>query len=353
MNRIISSSNNKILIKCLVLVTIFIIQPRFITAQTVSKAGTSAASFLKIGVGARALGMGEAFTTCADDITAVFWNPAGLAMVQNTQILLNHYDYIADVNFEYGAAATNLHNVGTIGTHLCFLGMPDIERTTVMEPDGTGEMVGASSMTAGISYARFLTDRFSIGGTVKMIQERIWHCSSSGYAMDIGVLYRTFFKNIRIGMSISNFGSSLQLQGRDLLIQHDIDEQSDGNNANINGSLATDAYSLPILFRVGISSNLTKDLLGIENNDLIVSVDAVHPSDNYEYLNVGAEYQFRKLLALRIGHRQLYLKDREGGLSLGFGLHINFKSYDFCLDYAAVDFGRLDYLNKYSIILSF
>lgn len=335
------------------LIIVFCFQIQIVTAQTVAKVGTSAASFLKIGVGGRALGMGEAYTTCVNDITSIFWNPAGLASIQNTQVLLNHYDYIADVNYEYGAVAMAMPNIGTIGAHISFLGMPDIERTTVSEPDGTGEMVGASSMTAGISYARFLTDRFSIGATVKMIQEQIWHCSATGYAMDIGVLYRTFFKNIKIGMSISNFGSSLQLEGRDLLIQHDIDEQSDGNNANINGYLATDKYTIPILFRVGISSNLSKDFLGLKNNDFIVSIDAVHPNDNYEYVNAGLEYQFRQLLAFRVGRRQMFLKDREGGFSLGFGLHLNFNSYDFFLDYAAVDFGRLDYLNKYSLILSF
>ncbi|RQV99420.1 PorV/PorQ family protein [bacterium] len=340
-------------IQSVLLIGILCSQIQLIEAQTVAKVGTSAASFLKIGVGGRALGMGEAYTTCANDITSIFWNPAGLATVQNTQVLLNHYDYIADVNYEYGAVAMAMPNIGTVGAHISFLGMPDIERTTVSEPNGTGEMVGASSMTVGISYARFLTDRFSIGGTAKMIQEQIWHCSATGYAMDIGVLYRTFFKNIKIGMSISNFGSSLQMEGRDLLIQHDIDESSDGNNANINGNLATDNYTIPILFRVGISSNLSKDFLGLENHDFIVAIDAVHPNDNYEYVNAGLEYQFRQLLAVRVGHRQLFLVDREGGLSLGFGLHLNFNSYDFFLDYAAVDFGRLDYLSKYSLILSF
>jgi len=326
---------------------------RPLQAQTVSKVGTSAASFLKIGVGGRALGMGEAFTTQADDITAIFWNPAGLATFRNTQILLNHYDYIADLSFDYGAIATAIPAIGTVGVHVCFLGMPDIERTTVQEPDGTGEMVTASSMTAGVSYARNLTDRFAIGGTAKYIQEKLWHCSASGYALDVGVLYRTFFKNIMIGMSISNFGTNLQLKGRDLLIQHDIDERSDGNNANINGYLASDAYSLPILFRVGVSSNLTRDFLNIRNTDFIISVDAVHPSDNYEYLNVGAEYQYRNLIALRAGYRQLYLENSEGGLTFGFGLHLDVKSFNFRVDYAAVDFGHLDRLNKFSLILSF
>ena len=187
-----------VLIKRIILLVLLCLQLQIAPSQTVAKVGTSAAGFLKIGVGGRALGMGEAFTTCVNDITSMFWNPAGLANIQNTQVLLNHYDYIADISYEYGAVATTWRGVGSVGAHISFLGMPDIERTTVSEPNGTGEMVSASSMTAGISYARFLTDRFSIGGTVKMIQERIWHCAATGYAMDIGVLYRTFFKNIKI-----------------------------------------------------------------------------------------------------------------------------------------------------------
>lgn len=321
-------------------------------AQSVSRVGTSAATFLKIGVGARPLGMGEAFTTQAQDVSAIYWNPSGLAAVQNVQLLLNHYDYIADVYFDYGAVAFPMGNIGSFGFHFAYLGMPDIERTTIIEPEGTGEMVSASSFSAGLSYARMLTDRFSIGGTVKMIRENLWHTNATGFALDVGLTYTTHFKNLKVGMSISNFGTSMQLDGRDLLVQHDIDKTSDGNNSNINANLKTDSYSLPILFRVGISANVTRDVFNIENNDLIIAVDAIHPNDNFEYLNVGGEYTFRNLLALRAGYRQLFLKDAEGGFTFGFGLHLNLLNSDFYLDYAAVDYGRLDRLNKFSLIFS-
>jgi hypothetical protein len=197
-----------------------------------------------------------------------------------------------------------------------------------------------------------LTDRFAIGGTLKMISENIWHTNATGYALDIGLVYTAVFKNVRIGMSISNFGAGMQLEGRDLLVQHDIDETSNGNNSSINANLKTDRFSLPVLFRVGLSANLTRDFMQIENNDLILAVDAVHPNDNLEYLNVGGEYVYRNLLSLRAGYRQLFLKDAEGGLTLGFGLRLKIMDYGFNLDYAAVDYGRLDRLNKFSLILS-
>jgi hypothetical protein len=321
-------------------------------AQKVSGVGTSSAAFLKIGVGARALGMGEAVSTQAEDITAMFWNPAGLAKLERMQILLNHYDYLADMKFEYAGFAIPVRNVGTFGIFFSYLGMPDIERTTITYPDGNGEMVSASSFAAGISFARSLTDRFSIGGSGKMIHESIWHSDASGLAMDVGVQYRTFFKNLKIGMSISNFGSDMQIAGRDMLVQHDIDQTSAGNNGSINAQLSTDEFPLPILFRVGISANLAEDFIGLKDHDLILALDAIHPSDNKEYINVGAEYTFKQLFSLRSGYRQLFLEDREGGLTFGMGLHAKVLNTDVVFDYAMIDYGVLDKQNKFSLILA-
>jgi len=321
-------------------------------AQKVSGVGTSSAAFLKIGVGARALGMGEAVATQAEDATAMFWNPAGLAKIERMQILLNHYDYLADMSFEFAGIAIPVRNVGSFGLFFSYLGMPDIERTTITYPDGNGEMVSASSFAAGLSYARSLTDRFAIGGSAKLIHESIWHSDASGLAMDVGIQYRTFFKNLKIGMSISNFGSDMQIEGRDMLVQHDIDQTSDGNNGSINAQLSTDQFPLPILFRVGLSANLAEDFFGIQEHDFIVAVDAIHPSDNKEYLNVGAEYTFKQLLSLRGGYRQLFLADTQGGLTLGMGLHARVLRTEVMFDYAMIDYGLLDRQNKFSLILA-
>jgi len=337
----------------ILLLLLLTLWPRQIYSQTVSRVGTTAATFLKIGIGGRALGMGEALSTQSRDVTAIYWNPAGLTEVNNLQVLLNHYDYIADIYYDYGAVAFSLGNSGTIGFHFAYLGMPDLERTTMLEPNGTGEMVSAWSFSSGLSYARALTDRFSIGGTFKMIQENLWHSRATGYALDIGLQYRTIFKDILIGMSISNFGTNMQLSGRDLLVQHDIDVLSEGNNSNINADLSTDKFPLPILFRVGISANITRNFMGIEGNDLIIAVDAVHPNDNFEYINTGMEYTFNDFLSLRTGYRQLFLDAAEGGFTFGFGLRLDIMNYLFVIDYAAVDFGRLDYLNKFSLMFAF
>ncbi len=320
-------------------------------SQSVSRVGTSAATFLKIGVGARALAMGEAYTTIANDVTGTYWNPAGLALMTGKQFLFTHYNYIADLYFDYSAMAIPFDNVGTFGLFITYLGMPDIERTTIKEPYGTGEMVSASSFNIGVSYGRSLTNKFSIGGSFKYIQENLWHTSAQTFAFDVGLLYKTDFKGLRLGMSISNFGPGLQLKGRDLLVQHDIDPSSEGNNGNINADLKTDQFSLPILFRVGVSSDVFKNVLHLKSNHFILAMDAIHPNDNFEYMNFGAEYSFKKIIALRAGYREEFLTDREGGLTYGFGLNISVKGVGLHVDYALADFGRFDTLNKFSLIL--
>jgi len=327
--------------------------PPTLSSADISKVGTTSASFLKIAVGARALAMGEAYVSLANDASALYWNPGGITASSRTQVFLTHYDYISDLYYDYGAAVLPLGAAGVLGFHFSYLGMPDIERTTILRPEGTGEMISAQSYSAGISYARALTDRFSIGGNGKLVKEQIWHSSASGLAIDLGLQYTSNFNNLKLGMSISNFGSPLKLSGRDLLVQHDIDESTEGNNSSINAILATDAFDLPILFRVGVSINLLKDVIGIQSQDLILAVDAIHPNDNHEYLNMGMEYKPIPLLALRGGYRQLGLDDANGGMTMGFGLNINLFNMTVNVDYAAADFGYFDMLNKFSIMLSF
>jgi hypothetical protein len=143
------------------------------------------------------------------------------------------------------------------------------------------------------------------------------------------------------------------MQGRDMLIQHDIDETFEGNNENIGGTLDTDSYPLPILFRVGLSANILEDFFKVQEYDWIFAVDAVHPNDNREYLSAGTEVTIQDMIALRAGYRQLLLEDREGGLTLGFGLYVRVAGAEINVDYANVDFGRLDRQNKFSLIFSF
>lgn len=319
--------------------------------QKVTKVGTTAAPFLSIGVGSRAIGMGGAFVSTADDATALFWNVSGIARLPKNQIVLDHAEWIAGINFDFAGAVWQLGPLGTLGASFTSLSMGDMERTTEYQPEGTGELFSAGSFAIGLSYARNLTDRFSIGFTGKYISEKIFNSGAHGVALDIGTLYTTPFHDMKIGMSISNFGTKMQMSGRDLLVQYDIDPLRAGNNGNLNANLQTDQYDLPLMFRVGVSMNLLRSR---SNHSLLVAVDALHPSDNVESLNVGTEYRFMDLISLRAGYKRLFSRDSEEGLTAGAGFQYTFLgNVGIQLDYAFQSFGRLRNVNRFSFVLMF
>ena len=319
--------------------------------QSLGRVGTTAAPFLKIGVGSRAMSMGEAYVTQAEDASGMFWNPAGIASVNGLQALFSYYSYIADIAYNYGAVSIPIGGIGTFGAFAGYMDYGTIERTTIQSPEGTGEKVSANSIVVGLSYGRALTDRFALGGNVKYVRETIWHSTADAFAFDVGLLYKTFFKNIRIGMSISNFGSQMKMDGRDMLVQHDL---TTAYPSNLNAHLDTDRFPLPILFRVGISSNITGDFMGIEEHDWIVAVDAVHPNDNKEYVNLGTEVRlYHKLVSLRAGYRELLLAEREGGLTLGVGFGVNIEGGRVEIDYANIAFGRFGNQSMFTVMISY
>jgi hypothetical protein len=200
-----------------------------------------------------------------------------------------------------------------------------------------------------LSYGRNLTDRFSIGFSAKYINDRMYHVSAHGFALDVGALFRTQFNGLTLGMSISNYGTKMRLDGRDLQIQYDPDPGRSGNNPNINALYQTDKFDLPLTFRVGVSMDVLK---GKSDSNLLLSVDALHPSDDLEYVNLGGEYVFHDMFFLRGGYKELFAKDSETGLSFGGGIRYNMLgSTDLRFDYSYVDFGLFDAVHMFSIDL--
>jgi hypothetical protein len=314
----------------------------------VTKVGTTAASFLGIDVGPRGSSMGSACVSTATDATAMYWNPAGIARLSKFQAVFANTKWIADLSFNYAGAVLALGNFGNVGINATFLTMDEIERTTIANPDGTGEMFDAGCYAFGLSYARTLTDLFAIGFNAKYINERMYHSSAHGFALDVGALFDTKFHGITLGMSISNYGTKMQLDGRDLQVQHDVDPRVYGNNPNINARLQTDAFDLPLLLRTGISMDVLK---GMYNSNFIVSVDALHPSDDVEYINIGGEYILYKMFFLRAGYKQLFSEDSEQGLTFGGGLQYTIQATGTSLhfDYAFLDFGVFSSIHMFSI----
>ncbi|MHB8581016.1 MAG: PorV/PorQ family protein [Ignavibacteriaceae bacterium] len=323
-----------------------------ILPQNISKVGTTAATFLEIGVGASATGMGGAVVSLSDDPIALYWNPAGIANMQQDAVVFNHTNWIASTNLDYAALILPIGDLGNLGISYTSLSMPDMAVRTVLQPEGTGEYFSAGDLALGLSYARTITDRFSIGFTAKYIQENIWHETGIAFAVDMGTTFRTdLLGGMVIGASISNFGTPMQLSGIDTRTFESVAPSQLGTNNQIPYDIELGSWSLPLLFRIGVSTKVINN----ENYKWTIAVDALHPNDNYESLNVGTEFSYQGFLFIRGGYQSLFLPDGEGGLSFGIGLNTKelFSSDIVRFDYAYRDFGRLSGVHYFSVGVNF
>ncbi len=320
-------------------------------AQNVNKAGTTAANFLKIGAGARAVSMGGAFVSLANDASALYWNPSGITQLKMPELLVNQTQWIADINFTYLGYVQPVPGIGVLGFQVSAMTMSDMDVTRYGYEEGTGETFKAGSYAVGLAYARSLTDRFSMGVNVKYINEFISQSTAPGFAVDLGSLFITPFKDIRFGVSVSNFGPKMQMSGSDLLVTKDIDPIHNGNNENINAYLSTDKFDLPLFLRVGLSG----ELIDTKLMRLTWSVDGIHPNDNSEYMNAGGELTLMNgLVAVRGGLKSLYQEDREEQFTLGAGLHIPVnRTMTMEADYAYETFVHLHPIGKMAIRIVF
>ena len=263
-----------------------------------SKVGTTGAAFLKIGVG-RSTAMGDAFVAIADDASASYFNPAGLARV-GRQVALNHVDWIADVNHENLAVVLPMTNFGTIAFTVTALTMGDIEQTTIDNPntriredEGTGLFFGASDMAFAVSYARIITDKLAFGVTAKVVNQTVWDMSASAVAFDVGLFYNTGYKSLRIGAAVTNYGTQLAFSGRELDYSF---FWPDSGPSQIQGSYSTTPVGLPTAYDIIEAQDLTKD------SRLTVAIDITHPSDINETVNFGLEYGLANVFFLRGGY---------------------------------------------------
>jgi hypothetical protein len=289
-------------------------------AEIFEKVGTFDGQFLKIGVGARAAGMGGAFVGVADDATSLFWNAAGIARIDpdKSEFSFNHAFWPADMSHTQAGYVFHLKRFpGAFGLQVRSLYMDPMEETTAFQPTGTGSTFDAGYMSFGFTYARSFTDKFSAGGTVNFIHEGLAEFSQQTTAFDVGTLYDVGAFGMRIGMAIANIGSQVTF----------IDREG----------------RIPGIFRVGTSFNLMQSA----DQKLIGSFEFSHPPDNSERMNVGAEYSFQKYLFLRGGYNINY--DAEG-LAGGVGMHIPVSVVGQAdLDYAYTDMKDLGSVHRLSL----
>ncbi len=332
----------------MVVLALAILAPIMIYSQ--SKVGTSAAQFLGISVGARATALGGAFGAIAEDATALYWNPAGISRMGVSEAYISHTEWLVQTDFNWAGLVLAIDRNNAIGIHFTQLNYGEDVVTTIDEPMGTGDRWSAMDIAAGISYSRNLTDFFSIGGSVKYINQRIWNESASAIAMDVGLLFITGFNDMKLGVSITNFGTEMKMDGKNLSIIHDPDGDSFGSNDKIPARLETDSFVLPLQFRVG----LAMDVLQSEHNRLLVSVEAYYPNDYDPFMSTGLEYTWNDLLSIRGGYRSLFMPDPVETWTVGAGLRFNLGGNLVSkFDYVYQDFGVFSNVQTISFGLIF
>ena len=323
-------------------ITIFIALA-VISAQ--SKVGTSAAQFLGIGVGPKSIAMGSAFTSIADDASTLYWNPGAISRLSESQTMFSNTNWLVNTNIHLLAGVLKINQSNAIGIFITQLDYGEEEITDLYNQSGTGLYWKASDLVTGISYARNLTNRFSIGGSFKYISQKIYNESASSVGLDVGLLYQSLNDKFRIGMSISNFGPDMQLDGKDLLKTIDLDPDNSGHNETIVAKLKTDAWPLPLFFRVGIST----DVISTDVVDLTLASDFFMPSDDVESVNFGLQAGFLDRVFLRAGYKAIGDSASEEGLTFGLGAKIHISGLGFVVDYAAQDFGKFGYIQHWGM----
>jgi hypothetical protein len=307
--------------------------------------GTGGAQFLQIPVGARAEAMAGAVVGTIDDASSVFWNPAGMVKVKNIEVFFSYMDWFTLFDHSAASIVYNIENVGAFGASLIIFNTNEMEITTELEPNGTGRFFDAGDMAIGLSYARLLTDRFSVGLTAKYVYQQIWNETATGFAFDIGTQYRLDFQNLVIAMSMSNFGGDLRFEGPDLDINYNR-ENIYPLSRIVPGRLQTEDYPLPLHFQVGIGF----DIFEADFVKMRGAIDATHPNDNSERVLFGTEFSFFDRFYFRGGYK-LNFDDQK--FAFGAGANVPVLSSAVYFDYAYSVYDLLPAVHRISLKLTF
>ncbi len=302
-------------------------------AQEFAKVGTTGAQFLKIDIGSRGAALGGVNQLLRGDVGSLFLNPAGIAWANSPQVLISHTNWLASMPYNAVAGIYPVQGVGVVGAYVGVLSSGDIEETTVDQQNGTGRMFSTSDMVAGIGLGHRLTDKFTVGGIVKYVNERLDDVKSEALSVDVGVSYDVGIKGMSLGMSIRNFGPEIR--------------SSNTYNPFDNGQVVSQpqnylSYQFPMTFRTGIGW----DAIDEPDQQFRLGADLEHPNDNLERMHFGGEYVYDNTLAGRIGY--IWRHDT-ATLSLGMGLMWK----GMRLDYSYVDYGLLDYVQRFDFVFSF
>jgi hypothetical protein len=301
--------------------------------------------FLNVGAGAQQTAMGEAVTSLEGSSLSMFYNPAAMARLSSLyDVTLGQTRWIADINHNYASVAINPSNgdYGVIGFTMQFVDYGDLQETIRSNNQQGFLDVGTFRPTAsaiGIGYARALSDRFSVGGNVKYVTQNLGNAatlldsygnstrtksSKDVMVFDFGMLYKTGFKSLNFGVAIRNFSQEVKYE--------------------------REGFQLPLIFKIGVSMNAV-DFTDLDNkmHSLLFSVDATHPRDYPEQVNLGAEYLFMQILAMRGGYMS---NNDEYGWTYGLGVQKAFGEVKLGFDYSYTPFGVFTEVSRISVTLT-
>ncbi|MDT3695906.1 MAG: PorV/PorQ family protein [Ignavibacterium sp.] len=330
--------------KKLLILVLFVISFGEIYAQN-PNLGTAGAQFLQIPVSARTEAMGGAVVGLADDASAVFWNPAGIVKVNNVQAHFSYMNWFDLFDFNAASIVYNAGDLGTFGASMVLFTTDEMEITTEENPNGTGRFFDAGDLAFGISYARYLTDRFNVGITIKYINQQIWNESASGFAFDIGTQYRLDFQNLTIAMCMTNFGADMKFDGPDLDFIYRKDNDFPLSRL-VPSRLNTEEFPLPLGFQVGIGF----DVFEYDFVKMRGAIDVTHPNDNAERAHFGTEFSFYDRFYVRAGYKYNY-DDQD--FSFGAGANVPLGSSAVFFDYAYSVYNILPSVHRISLNVSF
>jgi hypothetical protein len=337
--------------------------------------GTTSAEFLLLGAGARGTALGGSFAAIATDISALYYNPAGAALIEKAGLTLGTYDYVAETRYSWGGVAFPLSGGSrTIGFQLGTFGFDDQPVYTEENPDGTGATYSVNQTFIGATFAQNFSDRFSAGITAKFIDDRLGTVSGSAFAVDFGTNFHAMLNNhpVKFSFVLANLGSNLSYEGTGLQGQvprEPLPGEDETPTLPQQANLSTKDFPLPTIFRVG----LAYDVIAGENNRLTVLGDFNQPNNNVPGFAFGGEWMSNKLggsdfgFALRGSYsytgandldplgQETALNDEENlhGLAFGGGLMYGQGNGGFSLglDYAYKYLGILGPTNFFSFTL--
>ena len=310
-----------------------------ISPNDIERAGQSGWQFLKINGDSRQAALGNAFTAISSgDANSVFGNPASLSDIENVDVQINVLKWIADINYQSFAAGYNLDDYGVIAVSLAMLdygAIPD----TINAPSSnggtapflTGKNFSANDFAVGFTYSKKITENLSVGGTIRYMEQHIAELSMNNWSLDIGTLYYTGFRSLRIAITARNFGPDSRFGGWSEEYQTE-----------------SDYVRMPLDFRAGLAMDFFDDP---GNPHLLTAiVEGTHPNDGKEKFHFGLSYSFDKMFFLRAGYKLNYDVQR---FTFGAGIKYPIGSTTGTINYAYVDFGELTQVHTFSLGFSF